>query len=311
MSSAAIEQQSTTMCSHNATSRVRCLTHYWIRSAIAGFLLSAGCTTATPPPITQRPAPGIPKPAAVDSPTTVNVYASVYTPGRLQYDLQIFSIARVVTGDTAHRTDSTHVTAILTITLTAGPTRNTVIARVQPDSVSVTPGSGTSVPIPRGDPLIFTIETQTGQVTSTSQEVARDCTKGDTDSSPIYGREVLPSIHTPMVHPWTDTVHTTICRGGVSLAITRIASYTQLQSPDSTSQLARVTQFRIAGSGRQWDQQIEVLGEGTSTDTLRLSGSPLRLREVTGSSQTKLSFRTQLRTQEFIQTSTTHLALRR
>src|SRR6478672_6856932 len=99
MSSAAIEQQSTTMCSRYATSRVRCLTHYWIKSVIAGFLLSAGCTTATPPPITQPPAAAIPKPAAVDSPTTANVYASVYTPGQLQYDFQIFSIARVVTGD--------------------------------------------------------------------------------------------------------------------------------------------------------------------------------------------------------------------
>ena len=288
---------------------MQCLTRVWIVGVI-GFLVLAGCSTTTLPPVTERPQPRTQNPAAVDSSTTANVHTTAFTPGRLQYDFQTSSITRALAGDTAHRADSTHVIGILTATLTAGSSRNTVLARIEADSVSVTTGGGTSIPVSSSELFVFTIDTRTGRVAPANQEATQDCMKRGVDSPPLYGREVLPSIHIPAVQTWTDTAHTSTCRGGVLLAITRIASYTRLASPDSMPQFLRSTQFQITGNGRQWDQKIEVSGDGISTDTLRLSGSPLRLREVTGSSETKLLFRTQLRVQEFIQISTAHIALR-
>ena len=280
-----------------------------IRS-ITACLVIAGCTTTTSPRVPQRPRPGIEKPS-LDPSTPVNMDVSTYTPGRLQYYLQTFSVVHVTAGDSLPRADSTHLTGILTATLAASPARNTVIAHVQSDSVSVATGSGTSIPIPPSELLAFTIDTQTGRVAPANQDVLRDCTTGSADSSPIYGREVLPSIHTQAAaQTWIDTLYTSTCRGGALLTIARIASYTQLPSPDSSLRFLRLTQFQITGNGRQWDQKIEVSGEGTATDTLHLSGSPLRLQEVSGSSQTKFLFRTQLRIQEFTQTSTTRITLR-
>jgi hypothetical protein len=309
MPSVAMEWQSTTACSCYRANTMQCLTRLWIVSVI-GFLVLAGCTTTTPPPATERPEPRIRNPAVVDSSMIANIHTTAFTPGRLQYDFQTSSITRALAGDSTHRADSAHVIGILTATLTAGPSRNTVVARIEADSISVTTGSGTSVPVSSSELFVFTIDTRSGRVAPANKEATQDCTKRGVDSSPLYGREVLPSIHIPAVQMWTDTAHTSTCRGGVLLAITRIASYTRLPSPDSIPQLLRSTQFQINGNGRQWDQKIEVSGDGISTDTLRLSGSPLRLREVTGSSQTKLLFRTQLRVQEFIQTSTAHIALR-
>jgi len=309
MSSEAMKWLFTTACWGQRTSAIQNSACRWVRNAIS-LLVLAGCTSAPPPLITERPEPRVRKPAAGDSASIVTVNASAFMPGQLRYDFQTFSVTRALAGDSTHRVDSTHVTGNFTTTFVAGPSRNTVLARVEPDSISITIGSGTSTPIPSSEALFFTIDTQTGQVTSNYKEVARDCTKGRMDSSPIYGREVLPTLQIPAVQTWTDTVHNLTCRGGALLTITRVASYTRLQSPDSTSQLMRLTQFHITGNGRQWDQKVDVFGDGTSIDTLRLTGSPPRLRDVTGTSQTKLLFRTELRVQEFIQTSTTHIALR-
>lgn len=305
--------QSTTMHSWRLTRTPPYLTRHQTEGLTRILMLVgciAACTTARLTPAPERPEPGVQKPTAGDSSTLVRVSASPFTAGRLKYDFRTFSIARAVGGDSAHRADSSVVVGILTATLVADSSRNTMLARVKSDSVSVTTGNGTSVPILPSELLVFAIDTRTGRVIQTNQEPTRDCTTGGLDSSPIYGREVLPSIGVLTIQTWVDTVHTSMCRGGVLLTITRVASYTRMQSPDSAMQLLRSTQFHITGGGRQWDQKIEVSGEGTSIDTLRLGGFPIRLREVTGSSQVQLSFRTQLRTQEFVQASTTHIALR-
>jgi hypothetical protein len=292
---------------------MRCLTRYQIETLIAILILAGctvGCTTAGPIPPPEQPGPGVHKSNPGDSSTVVRASTSPFTAGHLNYDFRTFSVARALARDSAHRADSTLVAGMLTATLVAGPTANTILARVRSDSVSVTTGSGTSVPISSSEPFLFTINTRTGRVTQANQETTRDCTKDSSDSSPIYGREVLPSIGIPETQTWVDTVHTSMCRGGVLLTITRVASYTRLQSLDSAIQVLRSTQFHIAGSGHQWSQKIEVSGEGTSIDTLRLGGFPIRLREATGSSQVQFSFRTQLRTQEFLQTSMTRIELR-
>lgn len=287
-----------------------CLTFAWVSRTVLFFSL-AGCITTTTPRVTRQPEPaGVGKSAQIDSSLSPNADGSTYAPGRLRYDLKSFSVVHVTAGDSTRGADSTRLTGIITATLVASPTRNIVNARVESDSISVATGSSTSVPIPPSEPLIFSINTQTGRVTPVNQEVRRDCTSGDANSSPINGREVLPSIHAQTVQMWVDTLYTATCRGGALLTITRIAVFTRLEQSDSVVRLLRLTKFQVTGTGRQWDQKIEVSGEGTATDTLHVSGSPLRLQEVSGSSEMKLSFRTQLRAQEFIQTSTTRVTLR-
>jgi hypothetical protein len=296
----------TSCCSVN---RMQCLTYLWL-SEVAGFCIIAGCAPTARPPMMQKPETKLQKPSTTDSSSGRDVYATPYAPGRLQYDLQIFSVAQLLAGDSVHRSDSTYVVGVVTTTLAAGPQRNTIIARVESDSISVRRGSSTSVPVRSSEPPVFTIDTQTGEVEPTNESTLADCVNGDFESSPIDGREVLPTVHISAANTWTDTLSTSTCRGGTLLRITRVASYTRLQLPDSTLHIARVTHFQIAGNGQQWNQRIEVSGDGTSTDTLYLGGVPPRLRAVTGSSQTKLVFKTELRVQEFIQASTTHILMR-
>jgi len=288
---------------------MRCLTRYQIEILIPVLFL-AGCTATRPSPAPERPDPQVQKPIGGDSSTSVRAAMSPFGAGRLDYNFRIFSITHALAGDSTPRADSSLVVGILIATLSVSRSRNTVLARVESDSVTVTTGSGTSVPISPGELFLFTIDTRTGQVVQTNRQTTPDCGSGISDSSPIYGREVLPNISIPATQAWADTVHTSMCRGGALLTVTRIASYTHLQSPDSVKQLLRLTQFHIAGTGRQWNQKIEVSGEGSSLDTLRLSGFPIRLTQITGRSQVRFVFRTQLRVQEFLQTSTTRIALR-
>jgi hypothetical protein len=276
-----------------------------------GFCIFAGCVAHTLPSAAKSSRPVTADPTLVDSSsTTSKASAILYQPGQLQYDLSTFSVVQALASDSTHHADSSRIVGILTTRLTVGPTHNVVTAVVQPDSVSLTIGSGTSVPIPSSAPFVFTIDTRTGRVVPNKQETARDCRQNRAESSPLYGGEVLPAIYVPAVDTWTDTVQTFSCRGGALLEITRIASYKRLQSTDSTPDLIRSTQFQITGSGYQWDQKIEVSGEGTSIDTLHLGGSPLRLQKVVGNSRAILLFRTQSRAQEFSQTATTHITLR-
>ena len=278
---------------------------------MAGFFIATACTPATRQPTVDKPEPKSQKPITTDSSMGRDVYATPYAPGRLQYDLQIFSVTRVLAGDSAHRSDSTHVIGLITTTLAGGFRGNTATARVESDSVAVIRGTGTSVPLRASEPLRFTIDTQTGEVKPTNQVRLDNCSKDDFESSPIDGREVLPTIHTVATqNTWIDTLSTFTCRGGALLRITRVASYARLQSPDSTLHIARITQFQITGNGQQWNQKIEVSGDGTSADTLHLGGFPLRLQVVAGSSQTRLVFKTELRLQEFIQNSRTRIVMR-
>ena len=273
------------------------------------FLISGGCATGTPPRVPQQPELGTKRASSPDSSAPASLSRSVYVDAQLRYNLQVSSVIRITGGDSTHRVDSLHVTGTLTTTFAVGPIRNTVVAHVQSDSVAVATGSSTSVPVSPAGPLAFTIDTRNGRITPI-EETRQNCASDSTDSSPIDGHEVLPGIHIPIVQSWTDTLHTLACRGGVLLSISRVAVYTRLQSPDSVLRLLRLTQFQITGTGHQWDQRVEVSGEGIVTDTLRLSASPMQLQELSGGSETKFLFKTQLRTQEFIQTSATHITLR-
>ena len=279
---------------------------------VTAISILAACAVHAPSSTVEPPRSGSVKPSVVYSPSTApNLSASPYEPGELKYDVQVSSVVQVVGGDSTHRVDSSRIAGVLTTSFTIGPKRTAVTARVQPDLFSLTVGTGTSTPLVTSGPFIFTIDTQTGQVAPNATRPLQDCSQASADNFSLDGREVIPSIRLPRVDTWKDTLQTVTCRGGALLAVTRIASYTRGQAPDSTVQLLRSTDFRITGSGYQWGQRIEVSGEGTSIDTLGMGGSPLRLREIRGKSQASFVFRAPLQTQEFTQTTTTHLALRR
>ena len=279
----------------------------WSLSILVSLLL-AGCVRASSPRAPGQPEPDIRK-SLTDSLKPANIESTTtYSPGQLYYRLESFSVTHVTVGDSIPHTDSTRLTGNLTATFAAGPTQTTVIGQIRSDSIFVATGSGTSIPIKPSELAAFTIETQTGQVKPVNQGVHPSCTGAGASSSPISGREVVPSIH--LRQAWMDTLYTTTCRAGTFLTIRRVASYTRLQLPDSSFQFLRSTQVQITGNGHQWDQKVEVSGEGTSTDTLYVSGFPLRLQQISGMSQIALLFRTPLRTQNFIQTTITHITLR-
>jgi len=286
----------------------RSLWHSVALSVVLPSIL-AGCAMRKPSPPAEPPRSV--KAAAVDSPSTVlGAGASPYQPGEVRYDVQVLSIVQALGGDSTHHADSSRVSGSLAATFIDGPGRNAATAYVQADSLSLTAGSGTSVPIPTSGRFIFTIDMRTGQVRSSGRDTAQDCPQASPESPPFYGREVIPAI-LPEVDTWNDTLQTSACRGGALLSIRRIASYKRAQSANPAPQLLRSTQFRITGSGYQWGQKIEVSGEGTATDTLQLGGVPLRLQDVHGSSQATLIFRAPLRIQEFTQATTTRITLRR
>src|SRR5689334_24442923 len=113
----------TTGKSCSGASRMQCLT--CLRVGMAGFFIATACTPATRQPTVDKPEPKSQKPITTDSSMGRHVYATPYAPGRLQYDLQIFSVTRLLAGDSAHHSDSTHVICLISTTLAAGFRGNT------------------------------------------------------------------------------------------------------------------------------------------------------------------------------------------
>ena len=241
--------------------------------------------------------------------------SGVFRTGQLQYRLQRSAIVQALTpNDSTHRVDTTRTTAVLSVTFGSVATRGSVGARIQIDSGSVTTGSDTSVPIPASVPLLFSIDTVTGHIAPTSlatTSVTQNCIADSTEHV-IVGFEVLPpALGTHSTTTWSDTVESNICRGTTSLRIVRIALYTWNVSSQPNSELLRTTRVSVQGSGIQWQQTINVIGEGSATDTLwfnPVDGST-RLQEVRGSSHLQIQFKSPMRVQEFVQTAQTQLVL--
>jgi hypothetical protein len=71
-----------------------------------------------------------------------------------------------------------------------------------------------------------------------------------------------------------------------------------------------VTNVRVTGNGLQWQQPVQVSGEGAAIDTLLMGGIPPRLRQLSGQSQMELEFRSPMRTQRFLQRSASTITAR-
>jgi hypothetical protein len=281
----------------------RCLT------VALGLSMLGGCASQPSPPsseVTRRPVPD-----ATSSDSTKGSASpsfGIYQPGQLRYSFQISSVVQASGGDSTHRVDSTRVAGIVVASFTAGSRQEEIIARIQPDTLSITTGAGTSVPMPSSPPFVFRIDARTGRVIPNDARAPNDCAR-DSVQIPIQGAEALPSVPSSAREAWTDTSSAIMCRGGVRLVLSRVASYTRLQSPDSARQFLRSTHVTVSGTGDQWGQKVDVSGDGSSIDTLRLGGFPPRLQQVTGNSELRLQFRAPLKSQEFIQSAATRLQL--
>lgn len=286
---------------------VRCLTRF---STLVGLYTIAGCaspTSSTP----RAPIPTIPptEPTIRDSAGSRFSSRFIYQPGQLRYRLQISSAIQLTTPDSIRRVDSTHVTGIVGVRFSTAPGRDDhVVAEVQPDSMMLFAGTGTSVPMIAGPPSTFEIDPRSGRATS-SKPPQNICGADSSEQSLFSGREVLPRIQLDPVNNWVDTSATTMCRGAVLLTLMRVASYVRLESPDSSYLLFRLTRLSISGTGYQWGQRVDVAGEGIATDTLKVGGSPIRLQQLTGSSRLQLQFRAPVKVQDFVQTTMTRLFL--
>jgi hypothetical protein len=235
----------------------------------------------------------------------------IYQPGQLRYHVQISSAVQLAVGDSTHRVDSTRIIGSLRVRFTATSPREEIRAEVQPDSLSLTVGSGTSVPLVPGSVVAFRIDPRVGRITPNDLPENTVCGRAGSHESPFSGREVLPSMQPRDMNTWVDTSTSRTCRDSVLLLVTRIASYVRLQSLDSAQRFVRSTQVTVSGTGYQWGQKVDVTGDGTAVDTLRINGFPLRLQESAGSSLLRLQFRAPLKTQEFIQSTRTHVFLER
>jgi hypothetical protein len=290
------------------TRQVCCLTPFPVLAAATITLVGcAGSAPASPRAGTPIPAPEV---VVSDSAKPRFPPRFIYQPGQLRYRLQVSSTVQLMAGDSVQRSDSTRVTGNFNVVLSSVPGRDRIAAQIQPDSISLTAGSGTSVSTAPAAPITFQINQPTGRATVDKATQNSTCDQ-DAQHSPFSGSEVLPNIQPQFVTSWVDTSTTTTCRGGVLLTLRRVATYTPLDTADNTYRILRSTQLTVNGVGHQWNQQVNVRGEGAATDTLYLSGSPLRLQQMTGGSYLRLQFQAPLKTQDFSQNTTTNVLLQR
>jgi hypothetical protein len=93
---------------------------------------------------------------------------------------------------------------------------------------------------------------------------------------------------------WSDTVASTVCRGGVAVTTTAVRQYVvRSLSPYAGSQaleVERTASLVVAGTGTQFGQSVSVSGQGTGTMTLFLDLAGGGLLGGTGESAASVTF---------------------
>jgi hypothetical protein len=261
---------------------------------------------------TQRaePAGPISQPASVIDSTSrlASQLLDIYQPGIAQYDYRSISTIQLLANDSTSRTDSTQVTAILTATFAAVSGRQTIEATLKADSILiVTQPLSASASSFQTQFIPLQIDRMTGRSLSPRPIVA-ECNQATVDFI-FRGDEVIPAIryNSTGTRFWTDSIVSEICRGGMRIQSTRVGRYridSSTSSTTPTTQLIRTTDIRMSGAGAQWQQPVQVSGEGISIDTLVITGAPPRLQQLSGTSRLSLEFKSPMRTQQFVQTTT-------
>jgi len=234
---------------------------------------------------------------------------SPFQPGRLVYDLVTTSVIESNVGDSIPRVDSMRLNSVISAEFVAEARESQVQAVIQIDSTYLTT---TSTPrLQFGTVQRRYAIHRSGQVQSITT-AARVCTIGA--DNPVTGVEILPRF--PAVDPlpelWSDTTTYDLCRGGVLLQATRVATYRRAipLSNTSDSWFIRQAHLTLKGRGTQWDQPVEATGSGDSIDTLTLSRIPVRLTRVAGSGELEVRFASKFRNQVLRQSSQLQIHLR-
>ena len=267
---------------------------------------------------TQRVEPAVPVNQPVTHTDSTGRLTShsldIYQPGMAQYDYRSVSTIQLLANDSTARTDSTQVTAVLTATFSTVSGRQIIEATLKADSILVvTQPLSTPLSSFQTQFIPLQLDPATGRFLS-PRPVVTECNQATLDFI-FHGDEVIPAIRNTnkSAPPWTDTTASQICRGGMRIQSTRVSRYSidqSFPSVTSTTQLVRITDIRMSGTGVQWQQAVQVSGEGTSIDTLVITGTPPRVQQLSGTSQLLLEFRSAMMTQRFLQTSTASITKR-
>ena len=287
------------------------------RATIRWFVTWAltGCASApTPSSVPAGQGDRLPV-TAVDSTARISSSSlDIYQAGSIRYDYRLTSTVQTIAGDSIPRTDSVRITAVLTAAFNGDPTQRVTDATLTADSIIVATQPGTTVPSSLQTQFVpLRVDRQTGQVTS-PRAVLAECTQ-ETQDIVFHGDEVVPAVlrEGSASRSWADTSTSELCRGGLRVQLTRIARY-RIDPPTPTqpaqTTIIRVTDVRVTGNGLQWQQPVQVSGDGVAVDTLFVGGVPPRLRQLSGQSHMELEFRSPIKIQRFLQRSATKIAAR-
>jgi len=214
-------------------------------------------------------------------------------------------------GDSVPRVDSSRLTTILYAKYSAVAQSRFVRGVMTTDSVTLSTfaNAGVSTVVLPDQSYSMDIEPLIGKVTVS--HTTKACTQENNDG-PFHGDEVTPSIPSSGTQLWSDTSTYSVCRGGVLFRFTRVASYRRdtvfaSQVSDSLVRVFRTVDVVVAGTGSQWQQAIEATGHGTSVDTLTIHTKRSRLQSVSSTGRLELTFKSTLRFQRFVQTTTTRI----
>jgi hypothetical protein len=279
------------------------------QSIIVGML----CACATQPPRTESPVYRNPNSAkAQDSVHTSKVDdASIYQPGDGRYTLLLKAVVQSTMGDSIPRVDSSRLTAVLSAKYSFIPQSRFVHGVVTTDSVTLWNSTNAGAPavILPNQSYSMDIDPLVGKVVV--GHTAQVCTQENGDG-PFHGDEITPSIPSSGAELWADSSTYSVCRGGVLLRFARVASYRRdtvsaRQVGDSLARVFRAVDLVAVGTGSQWQQAIDATGHGTSVDTLIIHTKRMQLQSISGTGRLELSFKSALRLQHFVQTTTTRI----
>jgi hypothetical protein len=236
------------------------------------------------------------------------VFPNVFRPGTLTYDFTSSSIVQSTSGDSIPQADTSDVAAVLSVSFSGSSSTQLARVMVQVDSARVV-GQDLIHRDTLG-PYILTVIPR--RVTQISRPATQACNLEN--SQLLAGDEILPALPIGNTLPtqWTDTTRYELCRGGIPLQVIRVAQYrphtTLLEHQDDSITIIRSTEISLEGRGVQWQQPVDAIGRGASTDTLTIVHQ--RVMEITGTTNVDLTFRSAFRTQTFRQSSNTRLRTR-
>jgi hypothetical protein len=284
----------------------------WVRQCLLISLASA-CTTHRPvvlsPPVSNRPAIS----ARSDSSSMVaKPELGVYQLGNVRYAFQLKSVVQTALGDSVPRVDSSRLTALVSVNYSSLPQSRLIRGVMTTDSITLSTfsSSASAVALPNQS-YSMEVDPLTGKIAvgRTVQPCSQENLEG-----PFHGDEITPAIPWNSPQFWADTSTYTTCRGGVLLRVTRVSHYHRdsVISSRTTEPLTRVLRaadVAISGTGTQWQQAVQVSGHGVSVDTLLLRTIQPQLYSISGNGKLELVFKSPLRTQHFVQSTTSQVTV--